>query len=88
MKIGRLSDNEVHFEDNEVSSRHAELEWCPKRKCWLVRDMGSLNGTRLNGNFISNSIRKPGKTWKLNSDDILLLGHRTSIKVRQSPNMS
>ncbi len=82
--VGRLAGNTVCIEDSEVSSTHCLLTWDPAKRVWQVMDLGSLNGTRLNGNFISNTIRRPGKNCRLRTDDILLLGSRTAIKVRCS----
>ncbi len=79
--VGRYPDNHVFIEDREVSGKHALLNWDSERWAWQARDMGSMNGTRLNGNFISNAARRPGKHYRLSSDDILLLGSRTAIKV-------
>lgn len=79
--VGRFPDNYLFIEDREVSGRHALLNWDSSRWVWQARDMGSMNGTRLNGNFISNAARRPGKHYQLSSDDILLLGSRTAIKV-------
>ena len=79
--VGRFPDNNVFIEDREVSGKHALLNWDSERWSWQARDMGSMNGTRLNGNFISNAARRPGKHYRLSSDDILLLGSRTAIKV-------
>lgn len=80
--IGRAADNLLSIEDNEVSGKHALLLWSAAVRAWQVQDAGSLNGTRLNGTFISNTIRRPGRLHRLNSDDILLLGSRTAIKAR------
>lgn len=80
--VGRNADNTLAVEDNEVSGSHAELRWDARSRCWQARDIGSLNGTRLNGTFISNTIRKPGRLHRLSTDDILLLGSRTAIKVQ------
>lgn len=82
VSVGRFADNHVFIEDREVSGRHALLNWDSKEWTWQVRDMGSMNGTRLNGNFISNAARRPAKHHPLSSDDILLLGSRTAMKVR------
>ena len=86
--IGRYPDNQVLIEDREVSGKHALLNWDNERWAWQARDMGSMNGTRLNGNFISNAARRPGRHYKLNSDDILLLGSRTAIKVNIPPHIT
>lgn len=48
LTIGRHPDNDVCLDgDSEVSRVHAALE--PLGPSWLVRDLGSRNGTRVNG---------------------------------------
>jgi sigma-B regulation protein RsbU (phosphoserine phosphatase) len=45
--LGRAHDCDLILPDVLLSRRHAELVQAPGG--WLVRDLGSLNGTRLNG---------------------------------------
>ena len=47
LTIGRSSRNIVHLPDSTVSKEHAEIARVGER--WLLRDLGSRNGTRLNG---------------------------------------
>ena len=46
-RIGRERDNDVVLTDPRVSRYHAQIELVEGR--WTVRDMGSANGTLLNG---------------------------------------
>jgi pSer/pThr/pTyr-binding forkhead associated (FHA) protein len=45
--VGRLPDCDVVVDDPSVSKHHARLSWYSKT--WAVEDLGSSNGTRLNG---------------------------------------
>jgi Protein of unknown function (DUF3662)/FHA domain len=45
--IGRLSSNDVVLSDPNVSRRHAELRRDGDR--WIIQDLGSTNGTLVNG---------------------------------------
>ncbi len=45
--VGRLPDNLLRLENNAVSSHHAELT--RKGDDYVVRDLNSTNGTRVNG---------------------------------------
>ena len=45
--VGRAPDNAIHIDDHSVSGRHAELR--AAQKTYLLRDLGSTNGTRING---------------------------------------
>ncbi len=47
LTVGRLSDNEVQLEEGSVSSRHAEI--VVQDGAVILRDLGSTNGTFLNG---------------------------------------
>ncbi len=50
-----------------------------------MRDLGSLNGTSLNGRIISTSNRRPGRPWRLNDGDELLLGANSIVRVEYLP---
>ncbi len=64
--LGRTSDNAVAFSsDSNVSRYHAEIEW-RDGEFWLI-DLGSSNGTTLNGERVEGE-------RKLNDGDVILLG--------------
>jgi adenylate cyclase len=54
--IGRAPDNHLPLVDHEVSRRHAIIQAQGEREFWLV-DLGSANGTYVNGRRISQSVR-------------------------------
>lgn len=58
VRIGRADDNDVVFADPEVSRYHARLEW--SAGAWWVRDLGSTNGTLLNGAVVERAVISPG----------------------------
>jgi pSer/pThr/pTyr-binding forkhead associated (FHA) protein len=45
-RLGRHPDSDIYLDDITVSRRHVEVEHTPKG--FVVRDVGSLNGTYLN----------------------------------------
>ena len=47
VSLGRASGNTIQLLDNTVSKAHAELARAGER--WTIRDLGSRNGTRVNG---------------------------------------
>jgi ubiquitin-protein ligase len=56
--VGRAEGNAIEVSDESVSSRHAVITENAGR--FMVRDLGSTNGTKLNGTGISESILKNG----------------------------
>lgn len=63
-KIGRAPENEIFLDDITVSRRHAEM--VREKNRFSIKDMGSLNGTYLNGSVITEN--------NLNSGDELQIG--------------
>lgn len=54
--LGRGEGADVRLFDGSVSSMHAEVRWDGwKREAWL-RDLGSTNGTLVNGNVIAAEV--------------------------------
>jgi putative nucleotidyltransferase with HDIG domain len=66
LRIGRLDPLEVVLDDNSVSRYHAEIRMTERG--WRLRDLGSTNGTRLNG------IRLGAGQWPLRPRDLLQFG--------------
>jgi hypothetical protein len=69
MRIGRTPANDLVLDDVNVSRHHAEIDHLPEG--WFVRDLGSTNGTKINGVNVSPAEPK-GKP--LADGDILILG--------------
>jgi len=57
--VGRLPENTVHVDDDErLSRRHCVLEYAEDG--WRIRDLGSRNGTKLNGQRVAESVLANG----------------------------
>lgn len=73
VRIGRDEDNELVLLDEGVSRRHARVE--RSGDSWLVMDVGSRNGSLLNGQPLSGVKRlKNGDMLKLGSVIVKYLG--------------
>jgi hypothetical protein len=58
-RIGRDGENDIILNDTFVSADHARLSWSGRG--WVLEDLGSTNGTRVNGKQIRRAARiKPG----------------------------
>jgi hypothetical protein len=49
LSIGRLPDNDLVLDDGSVSKHHAQLRWSEAERQCTVKDLGSRNGTFVNG---------------------------------------
>jgi pSer/pThr/pTyr-binding forkhead associated (FHA) protein len=56
--IGRAPDNLIHIDDASVSGRHAELR--QSGEDWHLRDVGSTNGTQVNGVAVTETRLRAG----------------------------
>jgi len=65
--IGRAPDNTIHIDDPSVSGRHAELRRADKT--YLLRDLSSTNGTRVNGIGASEITLHPGDRVRFGAVD-------------------
>ena len=70
--IGRDGVNDLAVDDEEMSSRHACINYADES--FWVQDLGSTNGTFLNGERIE-------KTTRLHDEDLLKMG-RTLMKFK------
>lgn len=66
LRVGRVDSLEIVLDDSSVSRNHAEVRATDRG--WRVRDLGSTNGTRLNG------IRLGTGQWPLRVRDLLQFG--------------
>jgi hypothetical protein len=64
--VGRSRSCDIVLDDPNVSRRHAEIR--PRGGSWVLVDLGSTNGSRLNGRSIEGSeVVKPGDEIEMGS---------------------
>lgn len=57
-RIGRATDNEIFLDDVTVSRKHAQIK--KQARKFQLEDLGSLNGTYLNGAIATSAELKDG----------------------------
>ena len=77
LRIGRHPDNEVQIDSMAVSRHHCLLARAPGGGAWVVEDLGSNNGTLLNG------ARVKGKA-PVKDGDVLGIG-KFQVSFQSSP---
>jgi hypothetical protein len=70
LEIGRSSACQIVLADDTVSRRHAELRFEDGR--WLLRDLGSSNGTFVNGRLVTEAEVRRGDVIALGGCEIRL----------------
>lgn len=64
-RLGRMPDNDLRFDNDSVSGHHAEIYHLPDGT-FQICDLGSTNGTRVNGRTMQSQV--------LNHGDVVELG--------------
>ena len=68
--VGRVPDNAFQIPEASVSSHHCEVQL--RGADLFVRDLGSTNGTFINGEKITEGVVKPGQILRLGMVDMRL----------------
>jgi pSer/pThr/pTyr-binding forkhead associated (FHA) protein len=76
--VGRVDDNTIEIADASVSSRHAQLS--KDDGDYVLRDLGSTNGTRVNGREAAE-----GEDFKLGDGDSVIFGKVTVLYSSETP---
>ena len=63
LRIGKASDNDLVLADDTVSRHHCELSWA--RDGIHVHDLGSTNGTKVQGARVTEAVASPGSVLKV-----------------------
>lgn len=86
--IGRDPACDITLDSAEISRQHAEL--APRGNRVTLRDLGSTNGTRVNGQLVTHAILKSGDKFSLDLTAFELLGgendsNQTLIRATPKP---
>ncbi len=68
LHVGRASGNDLELTDRAVSARHLRLEPCGRGL--LLRDLGSINGTLVNGVRVETAFVQAGAHIRLGRTDL------------------
>lgn len=69
--IGRQADCDISVPSEEISRRHAQVR--PTPDGLLVEDLGSANGTFINGKRVQTGLMRPGEELRLDTIRFLLV---------------
>jgi hypothetical protein len=75
-RIGRAESADLRIESVQVSREHAEL--LERNGMWLVRDLGSTNGTQVNGKPISETLLADGDILKIAETELTFIASAAS----------
>jgi FHA domain-containing protein len=70
--LGRSRDADIVLDDVNVSRKHAEVR--PSGGSWIVRDLGSTNGVKVNGRRLD-----PNRPQSIKPGDVIELGTSRAI---------
>ena len=77
VRIGRSNDNDLILADNTVSRYHTEIQ--KRKNDYILADLGSYNGTRLNGESIQKVFLKHGDKIQIGSSKLTFLINGNSL---------
>jgi hypothetical protein len=69
--LGRSTDAVVALPDRLASRSHAGIRRDPEQGRWMIRDLGSRNGTWLDGNRITSGLLEDGSVIRLGTSELV-----------------
>jgi HD-GYP domain-containing protein (c-di-GMP phosphodiesterase class II) len=86
LRIGRIESMEVRLDHPSVSRRHAEIAWTDEG--WVVRDLGSMNGTFLNGVRVGRADQRMQPHDAIRCGEIQLIVQEITRTDRAAPSVA
>src|SRR5262245_50719925 len=77
MKIGRRESCDICLRFPNISGEHSELNFI--EGYWQVSDLGSTNGTKVNGARVTRKVLRPG-------DELTIANRKFNIEYQIGPN--
>jgi pSer/pThr/pTyr-binding forkhead associated (FHA) protein len=71
-RVGRAAGNEIRIADPSMSGSHAEI--LIQGGAIMIKDLGSTNGTFINGSPVKYGELRPGKLLRLGWVDMIVVG--------------
>ena len=84
--IGSGRSNDLHLEDSTVSRRHCEIDLIPDG--YSIRDLGSTNGTYVQGVRIKSAFLDEGTEFQLGSTRLVFCPMQEMMEYKVSQNKS
>ena len=78
LSVGRTKASLIHVKSPGVSEKHAEVVWNEDKTSWCIRDVGSSNGTVVNGKTLEPEI----VTKALKDGDRIKLGLQSELLIK------
>jgi len=80
--IGRTMDNDVVLTDPGISRQHMSIR--DKGGAYILKDLGSSNGTKLNGKPVEEEVLRPGDVITAGSAEVKFVG-QSAASARKKP---
>lgn len=81
-KIGKRDTNDMILSDKAISRLHCEIEYTSDS--FLLRDLGSTNGTFLNGSRVKEAYLAPGDLIKIGNTTLEFVAFDEKVKIEPS----
>jgi pSer/pThr/pTyr-binding forkhead associated (FHA) protein len=82
IKVGKRESNDFVVIDKTVSRNHFEIEY--QSDSFLLKDLGSTNGTYLNGSKVKEAYLLPGDIIKVGNTTIEFVAFDEKVKIEPS----
>ncbi len=82
IKVGLRETNDLVLQDKTVSRNHLQLEY--ESDVFLLRDLGSTNGTYLNGSRVKEAYLSPGDLIKLGNTTLEFVSFDEKVQIEPS----